>query len=57
MSNPFVIGGGGLWKLEHAITNAERDSEIATGTVAALEPASAEFIEKVSGIEQRFPGT
>ena len=64
-----VISGTGLWTPEEAITNEElvvsfneyvrRFNErhadaIAAGDKEALQPSSAEFIEKASGIRQRY---
>ncbi|MEY4765650.1 MAG: hypothetical protein RI907_2323, partial [Pseudomonadota bacterium] len=64
-----VISGTGLYQPPHTITNeelvasfnayverfnAEHAAEIAAGTVTALTPSSAEFIEKASGIKQRY---
>lgn len=69
MNQPVYITGTGLWKPEHVITNAElveafnafverhnlqHAAEIAAGAVAALQPSSVEFIEKASGIKQRY---
>ncbi|MFP6815754.1 MAG: beta-ketoacyl-ACP synthase III [Pseudomonadales bacterium] len=69
MTIPVVISGAGLWKPEHIITNAElvaayngyadkfnRDhrAEIGSGDVTALEHSSVGFIEKASGIKQRY---
>jgi beta-ketodecanoyl-[acyl-carrier-protein] synthase len=63
-----VISGTGLFTPPHTITNeelvesfnayvalfnAENDQAIAAGTVTALEPSSAGFIEKASGIKSR----
>ena len=69
MTTSVVISGAGLWRPEHTITNAElvaayngyadkfnvdhRD-EIEAGEIAALERSSVEFIEKASGIKQRY---
>ncbi|QBJ78559.1 beta-ketoacyl-ACP synthase III [Aquitalea sp. USM4] len=64
-----VISGSGLFTPPHAVSNEElvvafnqyvaswnaaHAAEIAAGTVAALAESSAEFIEKASGIKQRF---
>ncbi|MBV8501227.1 MAG: beta-ketoacyl-ACP synthase III [Paucibacter sp.] len=64
-----VITGTGLYQPPHVITNAElvesfnryvelhneaHASAIAAGEMAALTPSSVEFIEKASGIKQRF---
>ncbi|MDD9939511.1 MAG: beta-ketoacyl-ACP synthase III [Myxococcales bacterium] len=63
------ISGTGLYTPPYAITNEElvaafneyvrryndRNAEaIASGTLAALEPSSCEFIEKASGIKSRY---
>lgn len=67
--DPIVISGTGLFTPEHSITNdelvasfnqyvehynAEHAEAIAAGDVQALEGSSAEFIEKASGIKQRY---
>lgn len=67
--NDVVISGVGLWHPEHVITNAElvasynawaaaenqrNAAAIAAGTLEALAPSSVEFIEKASGIRQRY---
>jgi len=67
--NQVVISGAGLWKPEHVVTNdelvsaynayANRENESNAGAIAAGEQAeiplsSAEFIEKASGIRQRY---
>lgn len=67
--NQVVISGAGLWKPEHTVTNEElvesynayasRENEtnaeaIAKGECAELPLSSAEFIEKASGIRQRY---
>ncbi|GMV46838.1 MAG: 3-oxoacyl-[acyl-carrier-protein] synthase 3 protein 4 [Pseudomonadota bacterium] len=67
--DPVVISGTGLYRPPHVITNAElvasfnryvelqnaaHAAEIAAGTRAALVPSSVEFIEKASGIKQRY---
>ncbi len=64
-----VISGTGLFRPQHVITNAElvaaynayaelqnqrHADEIAAGTRAPLVPSSVEFIEKASGIKQRY---
>jgi beta-ketodecanoyl-[acyl-carrier-protein] synthase len=64
-----VISGTGLYQPPHVITNAElvesfnayverynaeHAAEIEAGTLTALTPSSAEFIEKASGIKQRY---
>ncbi len=64
-----VISGTGLYQPPHVITNeelvasfnayvakfnADHAAEIEAGTVAALSPSSVEFIEKASGIKQRY---
>ena len=64
-----VISGSGLFTPPHAVSNEElvvafnqyvaswnaaHAAEIAAGTVVALAESSAEFIEKASGIKQRF---
>ncbi|WP_290872615.1 beta-ketoacyl-ACP synthase III [Aquabacterium sp.] len=64
-----VISGTGLYQPPHIITNAElvasfnayvekfnaeHAAEIEAGTVTALSPSSVEFIEKASGIKQRY---
>ena len=64
-----VISGTGLYQPPHVITNAElveafnryvdlQNTEhaeaIAAGTRAALVHSSVEFIEKASGIKQRY---
>lgn len=67
--NKVYITGSGLWVPPNLITNAElvasyneyvrRTNErnaaaIASGEVAALQESSSEFIEKASGIKQRY---
>ena len=67
--NPVYITGTGVWTPAETITNAElvesfnrytelfnqrHAAEIAAGTVTALAGSSVEFIEKASGIQQRF---
>jgi beta-ketodecanoyl-[acyl-carrier-protein] synthase len=64
-----AITGSGVWHPEHAYTNAmlceafnefvRRDNarnaaEIAAGTKTSLKESSPEFIEKASGIKQRY---
>jgi len=64
-----VISSTGLWTPEDSISNEElvdafnayvekwnreNAAEIAAGTLDALAPSSAEFIEKASGIKSRF---
>ncbi len=64
-----VISGVGLWTPPHVVTNdelvasynayadkfnAENDSEIAAGRVAAKPHSSSEFIEKASDIRARY---
>ena len=64
-----VISGTGLYQPSEVITNAElvqafnayvalhnerNAAAIAAGEVTALEPSSVEFIEKASGIKQRY---
>lgn len=66
---PVVISGTGLYRPPHIITNAElvesfnrfadlhnaaHAAEIAAGTWAPLVHSSVEFIEKASGIKQRY---
>eukprot|EP01137_Pigoraptor_chileana_P022506 Opistho-2@87504 len=68
MSN-IVISGTGLYQPPHIITNAElveafnryadlqnekNAAEIAAGTRTAMTYSSVEFIEKASGIKQRY---
>lgn len=70
--NPVVIGGSGLWTPEHTITNAElvaaynrwaeRYNDRHTWAIASghLDPkplSSVAFIEKASGIKQRYANT
>jgi beta-ketodecanoyl-[acyl-carrier-protein] synthase len=67
--NAVVISGTGLYQPPHIISNEElvssfnqyverynatHASEIAAGTCVALQPSSTEFIEKASGIKQRY---
>ncbi|NIP13837.1 MAG: beta-ketoacyl-ACP synthase III [Pseudomonadales bacterium] len=69
MSKPVVISGAGLWKPDHVITNAElvaaynayadrfnaeNEAAIAAGDAALMEHSSEGFIEKASGIKQRY---
>lgn len=69
MSHEIVISGVGLWTPDHAITNeelvasynayadkynAENHAEIESGELVAKPHSSAEFIEKASGIKQRY---
>ncbi|MGJ8560785.1 MAG: beta-ketoacyl-ACP synthase III [Litorimonas sp.] len=64
-----VISSTGLWTPEQSITNeelvvafnayvekwnSENSDAIAVGTLDALAPSSAEFIEKASGIKSRY---
>lgn len=64
-----VISGSGLFTPPHAVSNeelvvafnqyvagwnAQHAADIAAGAVTALAESSAEFIEKASGIKQRF---
>ena len=64
-----VITGTGLYRPPHQITNAElvaafnayverfnaeHAADIAAGQVEALAPSSVEFIEKASGIKNRY---
>lgn len=66
---PVVISGAGLWTPQEYVTNeelveaynawasrynAEHAAEIEAGTVAERPLSSAEFIEKASGIKQRY---
>ncbi|MDF0606978.1 beta-ketoacyl-ACP synthase III [Neisseriaceae bacterium TC5R-5] len=65
----LVISGTGLFMPPHAVSNAElvaafnafvqasnleHAAAIAAGQLAALQESSAEFIEKASGIQQRY---
>ena len=67
--NPVYIAGTGVWTPSEVITNEElvesfnayaelfnqrHAAEITAGTIEALSGSSAEFIEKASGIKQRF---
>lgn len=69
MSENVVISGVGLWTPQHVITNEElvasynafadkyneeNATEIEAGTLTAKPHSSAEFIEKASGIKQRY---
>lgn len=69
MSQAVVISGTGLYRPAHTISNAElvesfnryadlqnaqHAEAIAAGTRAALTHSSVEFIEKASGIKQRY---
>ncbi len=69
MSEAVVISGAGLWTPEHVVSNEElvasynayadvfndrHAAEIESGAVAALPHSSTEFIEKASGIKQRY---
>ncbi|MCW8107048.1 beta-ketoacyl-ACP synthase III [Alteromonas ponticola] len=69
MSQDIVISGVGVWNPEYTITNQElvesynayadafnqaNKDKIERGEVAAKPFSSAEFIEKASGIKQRF---
>ena len=64
-----IISGTGLWKPESILTNeelvdsynqyvdkynAENESEISGGSIQAKQHSSAAFIEKASGIKQRY---
>lgn len=64
-----VISGSGLFRPVHTITNAElveafntyadqynavNADRIASGELQAMQPSSVEFIEKASGIRQRY---
>ncbi len=68
-TNAAVISGSGLWNPEHIITNAElvaayngwadkynndHGADIKAGKLEAKPKSSIEFIEKASGIKQRF---
>jgi beta-ketodecanoyl-[acyl-carrier-protein] synthase len=65
----IVISGTGLYTPSEAISNeelvdsfnayveifnTEHASQIAAGEIAALQPSSAEFVEKASGIKSRY---
>ncbi|PNE03536.1 3-oxoacyl-(acyl carrier protein) synthase III [Alcanivorax sp. MD8A] len=69
MSYSVVISGTGLWTPEQTITNdelvasfnqyverfnADNADAIAAGEVTALDPSNSAFIEKASGIKQRY---
>lgn len=69
MSPKIVISGTGLYRPEHVVTNeelvtsynayadqfnAQYQSEIAEGSVIAKSHSSVAFIEKASGIKQRY---
>ncbi len=69
MDKKIVISGTGLYKPAHVITNAElvvafnryadlqnekNAADIAAGTGVAITHSSVEFIEKASGIKQRY---
>lgn len=69
MNHPVVISGTGLFTPPHAVSNEElvasfnayveahnqeHAAAIAAGTHEALQPSSAEFILKASGIQSRF---
>ena len=69
MSHEIVISGVGVWNPEHTITNQElvasynqyvdafndaNKQDIEAGNAEALPYSSAEFIEKASGIKQRY---
>ena len=69
MTYSVVISGTGLWNPEQTITNdelvasfneyverfnTEHADAIAAGEIAALAPSNSAFIEKASGIKQRF---
>lgn len=69
MSEAVVISGAGLWTPEHVVSNEElvasynayadvfnerNAAEIESGAVSALPHSSTEFIEKASGIKQRY---
>jgi beta-ketodecanoyl-[acyl-carrier-protein] synthase len=65
----IVISGTGLYTPSESVSNselvdsfnayveafnAEHASQIAAGEITALEPSSAEFVEKASGIKSRY---
>ena len=67
--NKIVISGTGLWTPPQSISNEElvvafneyvsrfntaHADEIEQGEMEALNPSSAEFIQKASGIQQRY---
>ena len=69
MSTQVVISGSGVWHPESVITNEElvgaynayatrfnqeNQSQIDEGSVQAMPLSSAEFVEKASGIKQRY---
>lgn len=69
MAQQIVVSGVGVWNPEFIVTNeelvasynayadafnAQHNEEIEAGTVAAKPHSSAEFIEKASGIKQRY---
>ena len=69
MNQSVVISGAGVWNPPHTITNEElvdsynayseqfnidNASAIADGSVAEMQMSSAPFIEKASGIKQRY---
>ena len=69
MSQQIVISGVGIWTPEHSITNEElvdsynawvdaynddNKQAIEAGEIDAKPYSSAEFIEKASGIKQRY---
>lgn len=69
MSQQIVISGVGVWHPQDSISNqelvesynaycdkfnAQHSSEIESGEVQAMPHSSAEFIEKASGIKQRY---
>jgi len=69
VSYSVVISGTGLWTPEQTITNdelvasfnqyverfnADNADAIAAGEVTALDPSNSAFIEKASGIKQRY---
>ncbi len=69
MKQPVYLTGTGVWTPDQTITNEElvasfnryaelfnerHADEIAAGTVEALSGSSIDFIEKASGIKQRF---
>lgn len=69
MPKKIVISGVGLWTPEHVITNeelvdsynayadkfnTEHAAQIDAGEMAAKPHSSADFIQKASGIKQRY---
>lgn len=69
MAAQIVVSGVGVWNPEHTITNdelvasynawadqynAQHSAEIDAGSLSAKPHSSAEFIEKASGIKQRY---